>query len=578
MLSLYKNRMVDGMENIILTDNQRQCVDHLAREIGTGTKHLSVVVSIGYGKGVISIYLTRSLITLGFEKIMVVYDRKTVNGLHDAYHCNASKKIDCLTFQDFIEKDSLAGYEVYIFHNLTKKSRKYISEHLSELSGATVSFFDPGQEKVNKEERKLLPPPVLNNSRAVPIACVYNTNELFDIRDISEATDADYACIRKEINTQTNFLESEKEKALQEQTELMARKKRLMAYIKAIEHQSLINEIAEKNAEIERLKTKLQADERDKTIEELKQRNSEYQTKLEETTAIIEQQTSMITFMQSTLQSMGISPDMIKEGFSKIQAVRELYKEGMESEDENTREVAIKNFQDRVAKIISKLVEPVVGKNWDYYERKLQLDLSQEVWKKLDEKSKLFLITALNNYDSMLKMPEVEQLDFSGVCLLVTKALEVECEIRFHKRFMNYLEKEYNSVSEWPLAMRKREGASYINEPLPDKDFTLGSVVPIVGMKREEQNGQTISYRRASWNQRHDFLDYAMDELYVVWDSDSLNDRIEDDYLFIEKVRLDYRNPAAHRGEIGIVSAEECLKYVIETENKLGKMLSAMQF
>ena len=73
------------------------------------------------------------------------------------------------------------------------------------------------------------------------------------------------------------------------------------------------------------------------------------------------------------------------------------------------------------------------------------------------------------------------------------------------------------------------------------------------------------------------FLNYACSELFKYSDRFRVQEEIEKDYLIVEKVRLDYRNPAAHRGRLTITSARECLEYVVEVQHKLKIMLTEMK-
>ena len=74
------------------------------------------------------------------------------------------------------------------------------------------------------------------------------------------------------------------------------------------------------------------------------------------------------------------------------------------------------------------------------------------------------------------------------------------------------------------------------------------------------------------------FVDFAMNRLFSGLSRATVMQKLEQDYLFVEKVRVDYRNPAAHKNALTAVSAEECIKYVIETQKMLRKMLVDMRF
>ena len=52
---------------------------------------------------------------------------------------------------------------------------------------------------------------------------------------------------------------------------------------------------------------------------------------------------------------------------------------------------------------------------------------------------------------------------------------------------------------------------------------------------------------------------------------------LKKDCYFIERVRIDYRNPSAHRGELSIISAQKCFNYIIDIEHMLKNMLEPMK-
>lgn len=72
-------------------------------------------------------------------------------------------------------------------------------------------------------------------------------------------------------------------------------------------------------------------------------------------------------------------------------------------------------------------------------------------------------------------------------------------------------------------------------------------------------------------------LDYARNDLFKFSDRRRVEAEIDKDYHFIEKVRLDYRNPSAHRDRLTITSAKGCLEYVIDVQHMLKEMLSTMK-
>ena len=113
---------------------------------------------------------------------------------------------------------------------------------------------------------------------------------------------------------------------------------------------------------------------------------------------------------------------------------------------------------------------------------------------------------------------------------------------------------------------------------ISDNEFTLGSVVSVLGYKRVyDAYRNIIAYTTANRTARMEFLDYAQNHLFKFSEHSKVERKLEKDYRFIEKVRLDYRNPSAHRDRLTITSAKNCLEYVIDVHHMLKEMLITMK-
>lgn len=74
------------------------------------------------------------------------------------------------------------------------------------------------------------------------------------------------------------------------------------------------------------------------------------------------------------------------------------------------------------------------------------------------------------------------------------------------------------------------------------------------------------------------FKVFAKEELYVAEISnEQCEQKIKNIVKYVEKVRVDYRNPAAHRNSLNAISAEACMGYMIETYKKLKEILEDMK-
>lgn len=569
--------------DVCLRAYQRECIENIFNKIESGAKRISVAMTVGLGKSITSIFLADEIIKRYSESCMIVfrYRANCEQTKVEIAKLGKSNKIYCVTINEFLH-DQNQKYKYCLLHDLAVYDRKQISNKIKNSNVVTVSFFEPGQEIVEKNQvvdsmqaKRLM----AYAERIAPVVCVYETKDLLDIRDIRYADETETSFIKNEISVVSDWLTTERVKAEEERNETQNRVNRLQAYMKAFKQMRDQQTIKTQAAEIERLKALLQADERDKKIEDLEAREKEYQEQLIEKDSRIAQQDQMISFMKTAFSSIGISHEVIEQSFEQIQKIRESLVEELKSTDEDVKEIALKKLQDKVAEIVGELTRNVIAVSDNiYYKEYLVGELTQEVWDKLDEKSKTFLITAKSNYDSMIKMPDKNSMDYSGVCLLVTKALEVETTKRFFDKYKDFLNRKYIGVSQWPHVLRQRVHGQVTDEIIPDGEFTLGSVVPIVGYKRDYDNdGNIIGYSRGHNGTRLDFLDYATRSLFKSSDRRNAEREIEKDYHFIEKVRLDYRNPSAHRDKLTITSAKNCIEYVIDVQHMLKEMLGTMK-
>ena len=294
---------------------------------------------------------------------------------------------------------------------------------------------------------------------------------------------------------------------------------------------------------------------------------------------MIAQQQQMLEFTSAVVSGIGIEENVMQDSFSQIQDARESLKDRLESDDEDVREAALKQFQDMTSEIVNRLIQSVLpAGDMEHFEEYLKGVLTEEVWQRLDGKSRDFLITAKSTYESMMQKKDSKDYDYSGVCLLVTKALEVEAAKRFFYKYKEYLSRRYDSVTAWPYVLRQRDRGQITDLVIEDSDFTLGSVVPVMGFRRcYDSSGSITGYDVSHYPTRDEFVSFAMTDLFKFSERSRVESEIEKDYLFIEKVRLDYRNPSAHRGRLTRTSAQNCMEYVIDVHHMLREMLKTMK-
>ena len=159
-------------------------------------------------------------------------------------------------------------------------------------------------------------------------------------------------------------------------------------------------------------------------------------------------------------------------------------------------------------------------------------------------------------------------VDYSGVCLLVTKALEVEMRKRFCIRYIAYLKAKYPgkaNLSKFPYSM-----LNHFGKPLSPKHFTLGSVAFVMGISvpdntTEEQVKHNIEELEA----------YAKSELFAKSPEIDIIGTLQYYASRVDDIRERFRNPSAHTNTVKRINAVECFETVVDVEKLLRVMLDS---
>lgn len=240
---------------------------------------------------------------------------------------------------------------------------------------------------------------------------------------------------------------------------------------------------------------------------------------------------------------------------------------------------------DQIETILASLSDQIVEKIQDSFCDNIeQSELSQaksllsaslgRAWDKLSDASQKYLISA----ELMYKKQSVfgDLVDYSGVCLLVTKALELELHRRFYTNYLVYLKTRFGedavSLKKWPSAYVVRSGEKL--SVLKSQKFTLGSISYAICSyfpkeipeSKKASDFQTIS-------------DYVNAELFVKESSPEETRRILNDVAAkVIWVKENFRDPSAHKNELNGISARKCIDYVIEVEKALAQILNLFKW
>lgn len=182
-----------------------------------------------------------------------------------------------------------------------------------------------------------------------------------------------------------------------------------------------------------------------------------------------------------------------------------------------------------------------------------------EEWNKLSETSKISLTTAKVLFNDMSMSDN--SMDYSGVCILVSKAFEAELKDRFFLKFMEYLENKYgNDYTKWSFALLK-DGKRKTKESY---EFTLGTIVPIFCIKK----GKNIS--SGDFNvSRNAIKSYCEECLFNDTSKKDIEGSLVEIAQNVKKVREKYRNPSAHTRTLAREEAQQCFNDIVDIEQML---------
>lgn len=193
-------------------------------------------------------------------------------------------------------------------------------------------------------------------------------------------------------------------------------------------------------------------------------------------------------------------------------------------------------------------------------EENLKMSLGQRAWEKLQPASVSFLISAKIIYNELMLMEDM--VDYSGVCVLVTKALELELSKRFCVEYLDFLKEKYPGPAnfvQYPTTMLSKYG-----RPIREKDFTLGSFAYIVGYLKEPRLDE-----RKLKNNREKLMEYCTERLYKAQPRKKIEERLSAFAVNVERIKINYRNPSAHTNMLRRINAKECFDMILDVEKFL---------
>lgn len=404
-----------------------------------------------------------------------------------------------------------------------------------------------------------------------------NQNETIIIRD------HDFTEFENDNILQLNELESQKQiDELEHQITLKTRMlkkevtvvKNLPDEFEHIEPADYDENLLIKEIESLREELKIKDEIHQQQIDELKRKNDELLKKIDENTilfkrclGIIEEANEGIRRVESKVDDLHSKIDNITTQISTLQSLTKRQLDNAPS-TEKFEEIMKSYVDECIDQIMKHSSDFKADQDYEIVETKLiYKSIGEEGWNKLCEKSKTFLITSKVMYNHLLDMEGI--LDYSGICVLVTKALEVELHRRFFTDFLDYLNNKYDyDYKQYPTTLLYRK-----RKPLFSETFTMGNLAYVMCYEEDK-------YARPDEkvNNKAKLMEYCKKCLFSRYDENEIEELLTKFASSIENIRENYRNPSAHTNEIKQVDAEECLNLVLDVEKLLKQMLDSFDY
>lgn len=268
---------------------------------------------------------------------------------------------------------------------------------------------------------------------------------------------------------------------------------------------------------------------------------------------------------QQMVEDINSKINIITNNLTRIQSLSEKLIKSAWSEEEIDRIIQV-----HTSECVESILEyhSDIKKDEDYDNEKDKLIRNfGDTWNKLSDESKNLLITSKFMFNKLEKIDE--NMDYSGICVLVTKALEVEIFDRFFKDFLNYLNERYHdNYSEYHTALLFQ-----YRKPLYPERFTMGNIAFVLCYT--ENYNDTSEQKQ---NNKLKLLKYCKSCIFSRKTDEEIEELLNSYASSIEDIRVRFRNPSAHRGYIKKTTAEECFKIVIDVERLLVKMLDSFDY
>ncbi len=289
--------------------------------------------------------------------------------------------------------------------------------------------------------------------------------------------------------------------------------------------------------------------------------------------AILSALENLTALAEETLAKVNAISAQLQELTDRIAAYQDLVSAQLKyaSDDAEMQECILRSFTDTCVNRISTSMR--ISNSEQLYadeERRLIESIGSDAWGKIGDDARRFLISSKFMY---AKLADVEDIvDYSGVCLLITKALELELGKRFCIDYIQYYKNAHPG----------REGRYGAPLPIVNKyrryikpeAFTLGSFPFIIGCRYASDISE--GEKR---NIRNGILEYVKNTILKSYsethDEEQVLDLLDEYAEEVDRVREEYRNPSAHTNALTRINAKECFDLVLDVEKLLRRIIES---
>lgn len=227
---------------------------------------------------------------------------------------------------------------------------------------------------------------------------------------------------------------------------------------------------------------------------------------------------------------------------------------------EEERETLIHQFSEDFMDVLLKKFHVSTQEGYKQEKDKLLSIFGPINWKKLSDESRQYIITSNILFNNMANYEH--QVDYSPVCIPLTKALESELYIHFFSNLISNLRERNIPLQDWPHGLTTYNSKQNKYYEIPSHKFTLGSIPYILGTKQDVKRPKgEISSLKVMMPYLNKSLTFS--------NKNELMEYLNKLDKGVQYVTINYRNPAAHKDKIGLEHALSCYNYMIKVTGLL---------